>query len=89
MESIPSSKRLELTAAKPPTDAKEEGSEDYEESNIDEEELYRYKQLENKLNFALNKIEICKDSSMKSLRMAPENADVMYKRFEYYEKKRK
>ena len=49
MESIPSSKRLQTDTKtlKKENPKKQEASEDEEEdeSNIDEEELYRYKQL--------------------------------------------
>lgn len=55
--------------------------------DMDEEELYRYSQLSNKLNSALSKIEHSEFLNVKSPKRV--GFDQTYKRFEMLEKKRK
>lgn len=64
-----------------------EAKSESEDREIDEEELYRYSQLSNKLNSALSRIEQSKFLGTKSSPRG--NFAATYERFELFEKKRR
>lgn len=85
LDSKPAEKRV--PAAVTPARGLDELNSDNDEKDVDEEELYRYSQLSNKLNSALSRIEHSKFLGVKS----PQRASFAstYERFEMFERKRK